>query len=80
MKISNLLFETNISSDLLDPIMSYKQDLSGKHGVLKGNGPAKTPLAVYYDSTLALTYSRRGILGKSIVIRDPTGTAVACGK
>ncbi|KAA1100499.1 hypothetical protein PGTUg99_014304 [Puccinia graminis f. sp. tritici] len=54
-------------------------DLSGKHGVLKGNGQAETPLPVYYDANLALTYSRRGILGKSIVIVDPTGTAVACG-
>ncbi|KAA1106925.1 hypothetical protein PGTUg99_010162 [Puccinia graminis f. sp. tritici] len=54
-------------------------DLSGKHGVLKGNGPAETPLAVYYDAHLALTYSQRGILGKSVVIHDPTGAAVACG-
>ncbi|EFP91468.1 uncharacterized protein PGTG_17718 [Puccinia graminis f. sp. tritici CRL 75-36-700-3] len=55
------------------------QDLSGKHGVLKGNGPAETPLAVYYDAHLPLTYSQRGIVGKSVVIHDPTGAAVACG-
>ncbi|KAA1078475.1 hypothetical protein PGT21_035452 [Puccinia graminis f. sp. tritici] len=36
----------------------------------------RTPLAVYYDAHLALTYSQRGILGKSVVIHDPTGAAV----
>ncbi|KAH9445894.1 hypothetical protein MJO29_012171 [Puccinia striiformis f. sp. tritici] len=55
-------------------------DLSGKHGMLKGNGPAEASPVIYYDTSLRLAYSGTGILGKSVVVSDPTDhKPVACG-
>ncbi|KAA1074258.1 hypothetical protein PGT21_004113 [Puccinia graminis f. sp. tritici] len=51
-------------------------DLSGKHGKLK-----KIPdgqLVTYYDSSLRLSHSSRGILGKSVVIHNPAGDRIGC--
>ncbi|KAH9459722.1 hypothetical protein MJO28_004609 [Puccinia striiformis f. sp. tritici] len=54
-------------------------DLSGQHGTLRGNGVGETSLPKYYDTSLPLTYSPQGILGKSVVVRDSSNQVVLCG-
>ncbi|KAA1109980.1 hypothetical protein PGT21_005552 [Puccinia graminis f. sp. tritici] len=51
-------------------------DLSGKHGKLVP-GPNNQRIS-YLDPSLKLSYSRRGILGKSIVVHNQSGAMIAC--
>ncbi|POW04211.1 hypothetical protein PSTT_10520 [Puccinia striiformis] len=70
--------DPNYRCDPKRPSRCVAGDLSAKHGMLKGNGPTVTAPPLYYDPSLRLTYSEKGILGKSVVIHDPTGNPVAC--
>ncbi|POV95784.1 hypothetical protein PSTT_16029, partial [Puccinia striiformis] len=62
--------------DHKNPGQCESGDLSGKHGKLR-NLPVGH-LVAYYDSSLNLSYSRRGILGKSVVIHNEKGERIAC--
>ncbi|KAA1074274.1 hypothetical protein PGT21_003649 [Puccinia graminis f. sp. tritici] len=65
--------------DARRPGLCEAGDLSGKHGKLKGTGTSQAPVVTYYDLSLKLTYSRRGMLGKSLVVYDSSNKPILCG-
>ncbi|KAI9593832.1 hypothetical protein BDF19DRAFT_447039 [Syncephalis fuscata] len=56
-------------------------DMSGKFGKIKFESTEKVQFEniAYLDPTIALSDGEHSVLGRSIVVHDPSGARIACG-